>query len=650
MRPALLDALPRSRFTFVVGKGGVGKSTTAAALALHWSANGTPVHLISTDPAPSISDIFGIARGADPRSSPCSSHLTIEELDAKKITDDWLQRVRAPLEQLVEKGTYLDAADVSRLTHLTLPGIDELGAALRLAELTRGDAHIVVDTAPTGHTLRLLETATLIDSWADVFFAMADKVATIAFTMVNARVRMPGEDAVDAMRRTANEFRSALEHAQFVVVTRDGDVVESETRRLIAQLERKMLRVAAIVTVQSQAAPSYVVAQVAPVELIHVPRLDNATGCDGLRAWSSAVTARAVTDHATTDHAATDHAARAQAARAEAGAVDGSGSGGPVRPVREWLTSHNQKLFWFAGKGGVGKSTCAAAAALAFARDRDVVLCSTDPAGSIGDVLALEHGAVGTSVAPRLRVLQIDAASELDRWRSAYRAEADAIFEQLGVGGSATLDRNIMSAIWDAVPPGIDELFALSEIIDAARSTETIVVDAAPTGHFLRLVEAPELALDWTHAILRILLKYGVAGKLEGFSERVLAFAKQLKHLRTIMVDAASCGAFVVTLEELVVQAQTARLAQELERIGIPVAATIVNRVPQSGHEALQGAPSDASSGAPSDASSGASSDASSIAASFATRRGACIIAPLMTAPPTGAHRLDAFVDQWRIA
>jgi arsenite-transporting ATPase len=606
MRPPLLDA-PRSRFTFVVGKGGTGKSTTASSLALAWADAGNPTHLISTDPAPSLADIFGLRDLAKPRASRCSDRLTLEELDARRVADDWIARVRAPLEQIVEQGTYLDATDVSRITHLTLPGIDELAAALRITELAHEDNTVVVDTAPTGHTLRLLDAADLIDSWANVFSAMADKVATIAMTMVNARVRLPGEEAVEQMRATAATFRDTLATAHFVVVTRGTDVVIAETERLLDELHKRHLCIAAVVVVHAHDR-SFAGEDMSRVDalvegdggaaVIHVPGLATAIGCDGLRAWASAASgsARIPSDDGSAEPAAR-HVPSADTADA-----------------RSWLTSHKQTLFWFAGKGGVGKSTCAAAAAVALSDDRDVLLCSTDPAGSLSEVLALSGQPHDDLVAPRLRAWQVDAAAQLDRWREQYRDEAERVFDSLGVGGTATMDRNIMTALWDAVPPGIDELFAMGEILDAAGTGQVVVVDAAPTGHFLRLIESPEIALEWTHAILRILLKYGVAAALEGFSERVLAFARQLKHLRSVMTDESMCGVVVVTQDEPIIRAQTARLMEDVAGAGMHVIAQVENRATSNG------------------------------------RTTAGIRAPQMAAPPAGVESLRNFIDRWQLA
>jgi arsenite-transporting ATPase len=474
---------------------------------------------------------------------------------------------------------------------------------------------VVVDTAPTGHTLRLLDAAELIDSWAAVFSAMADKVATIAMTMVNARVRLPGEDAIEEMRSTAQSFRDALRNAEIILVTRESDVVLAESQRLANEIRKRDLRIAAVVVVRTNEVPvtreedagiRRLLQGDSGAALIHAPRLKYATGCESLRAWS----AGAAASHDTTRD---DGPMDAPAERREGAAAFAAKQSG-----RGWLTSHTQKLFWFAGKGGVGKSTCACAAALALSDTRDVLICSTDPAGSLREVLAVDGQLAGGAVAPRLRALQVDAAAQLDEWRSRYRTEADQMLDSLGVGGSATMDRNIMSAIWDAVPPGIDELFALGEILDAADTDQVIVVDAAPTGHFLRLIESPETALEWTHAILRILLKYGVAGAMEGLSERVLAFARQLKHLRAMMTDPAACGVMLVGLDEPIIRAQTARLAADVEHSGMHVLGMVCN--------------------------------CTTTAAPFDSIRAAKVVAPRMAPPPTGIAGLTAFINEWRVA
>ncbi|MEO5511059.1 MAG: ArsA-related P-loop ATPase [Longimicrobiales bacterium] len=629
-RPRLLQAPPVGRFTFVVGKGGVGKSTTAAAIALGWAESNHAIHLLSTDPASSVADVFGARTLADAlhtaTPSSCTPRLLLEELDAQRITDDWLQRVRAPLEQLMVQGTYLDAEDVTRLTHLTLPGVDEIAAALRIAELACGDRHVVVDTAPTGHTLRLLDTPQLIESWAAVFRAMSDKVATIALTMVGARFRMPGENVVDELRSVAAVLRTALADASFVVVTREGAVVAAETQRLIAELHARRLRVAAIVHVGSfkrSTAPS----GDGPA-MIQAPRLVETSGCDALRLWVATATAF------TAEGA--ESAESADTVSLETPLSDPSRSD-PSLSALDWVDSLAQRMLWFAGKGGVGKSTCAAAVALRLSSTRRVLLCSTDPAGSQKDVLSLQVAPDGRMVRPNLRVQQVDAAAELRTWKARYRAAVDNIFDQLGVGGTATFDRDIMTALWDAVPPGIDELFSLSDLLDAAGTDETVVIDSAPTGHFLRLIQSPEVALEWSHAIMRILIKYGVAGELEGFAERMLAFSKQLKELRATLVDASVCGVIIVTLEEPVVEAETLRLESTLAGDGIHVLARIVNRASGCANGANR-----------SRAGAQTALDSASVRRSVSTVT--ILRAPALTVPPVGLTGVEAFLAQWELA
>jgi arsenite-transporting ATPase len=221
---------------------------------------------------------------------------------------------------------------------------------------------------------------------------------------------------------------------------------------------------------------------------------------------------------------------------------------------------------------------------------------------------------------PGLRVLQVDAAARLREWRDGSRAEARELVAAAGPGGPL-LDRNILDALWDAVPPGIDELFALSEIMDAAETGELIIVDAAPTGHFLRLLESPGVALEWTHAVLRMVLRYHAAGALGDFSERMLAFARQLKHLRAMFSDPAASGVFVVTLEEPVVGAQTDRLTAALRAADVPVIGHIVNRARRS-----------------------------SVAGMRAPAGVLTLRAPDLPSPPTGVQELERFLAQWELA
>ncbi|MGQ0813764.1 MAG: ArsA family ATPase, partial [Gemmatimonadota bacterium] len=241
MMEKLLARAP-TRFIFVVGKGGVGKTTTAAAIAVALADANQSTHLISTDPAHSLRDLI-------PES--CSSKLELEEFDARKYADVFFQRLRAPFIELIERGTYLDAADAASFLDLSIPGIDEVMGALRLVELLDSHAQrIVVDTAPTGHTLRLLESATIIESWVNAGRAMAEKASAVSAALVGQPVPLSAMPLLEQWQKAAKRFETeVIQRGTAIVVTRGGVVVEKETQRLITDLERRALDVGATVAV-----------------------------------------------------------------------------------------------------------------------------------------------------------------------------------------------------------------------------------------------------------------------------------------------------------------------------------------------------------------------------------------------------------------
>jgi arsenite/tail-anchored protein-transporting ATPase len=105
-----------------------------------------------------------------------------------------------------------------------------------------------------------------------------------------------------------------------------------------------------------------------------------------------------------------------------------------------------------------------------------------------------------------------------------------------------------------------------------------LILDTAPTGHFLRLMAMPELALDWTHRIMRILLKYRAVGGLDAPAGPLIRLAKRFRALRERLADPSRTAIVVVTLEEALVLAETRRLVQRLDGMGLSAAALLVNR------------------------------------------------------------------------
>ena len=490
------------RFVFVVGKGGVGKTTTAATLALRYADQGESTHLISTDPAHSLRDFFG--------SQKINAPLVIEEFDARAYADRFFEQLRAPFAELIERGSYLDARDAASFLDLSIPGIDEVMSAFRLVELLDSDArHIIVDTAPTGHALRLLDAADVIDSWINAGRALAEKAGVVATALVGAQVRLQAESILDEWETSAQQYRAILREAGAIVVSRPGHVIEAETERLTEQLTKRGITTIENVVIDRTAFPANV----------------------------------------------------AQ----------------PANAAAPWISRIEARLIWVAGKGGVGKSTCASAIATLLGETRRVCLVSTDPAGSLSEILDVSITSELTEVAPGLVARQIDAVGEFNRMRTQYRDAVNEVFESLGLDQSANLDRRVLEAVWDFAPPGIDEIISLIEIVDHANDFDVLVIDSAPTGHFLRLIEMPQIALDWVHSLLRLIVKYGATASLDALARDLLAFAKRLRQLISDL-SSGTTAVFVVTLAEPMVRTETARLSTSLRRANVPIAATILNR------------------------------------------------------------------------
>jgi anion-transporting ArsA/GET3 family ATPase len=152
--------------------------------------------------------------------------------------------------EIIESGTWLDEADVAGFGRLALPGVDEMMAVLRLSELAAGTARVVVDTAPTGHMLRLLDAGDVHEGIARTLRAMAAKADAVAGAMTGRAVRMRGESIIDELEASVRVWREdVLRRAAFVVVTRPDAVVGAETAQLLAGLEQRRLRVAAVLGV-----------------------------------------------------------------------------------------------------------------------------------------------------------------------------------------------------------------------------------------------------------------------------------------------------------------------------------------------------------------------------------------------------------------
>jgi arsenite-transporting ATPase len=247
----------------------------------------------------------------------------------------------------------------------------------------------------------------------------------------------------------------------------------------------------------------------------------------------------------------------------------------------------------FGGKGGVGKTTVAAAAAIALAslrpKDRVLVL-STDPAHSLGDAfdtpLSDEERPVPGGPS-NLVARELDAALAWAAQRDRYRSAIDDVFSSIFRGRmDATFDRVVLEDLLDLAPPGIDELLALVTITEALTPParfDLVVVDTAPTGHTLRLLELPRKALDWVHALMSTILKYRNVVGLGEFASDLTKLARDLRGLIALLTDPARAAFVAVARPAVLPRLETERLARELHALGVPLAAILANAVTEPG-------------------------------------------------------------------
>jgi len=238
------------RYIFFGGKGGVGKTTAAAATALfllNKLKHNESILLFSTDPAHSLSDSLEVKIGNRlvEVKQLRGARLFAYEMDASLALERFREAHGKVLAEIAERGTLLDEEDINQLLSLSLPGLDEVMSLFELSELDREGkyAHIIVDTAPSGHTSRLLRLPEVFARIVKTLDLMGDKHRYIVAHFAR---RKPVADEVDIFLRDLNERIAAVrkllhdsEQTSFTLVTIPEAMAVRETQRYLELLREQ---------------------------------------------------------------------------------------------------------------------------------------------------------------------------------------------------------------------------------------------------------------------------------------------------------------------------------------------------------------------------------------------------------------------------
>ena len=525
-------------FLFFTGKGGVGKTSLACATAVELAGRGKAVLLVSTDPASNVGQVFDMAIGNRVTPIAAVPNLSALEIDPQAAAQAYRDRIVGPVRGVLPDSVVRSIEEqLSGACTTEIAAFDEFTGLLTSTDLAQRYAHIVFDTAPTGHTIRLLQLpgawsgfldagkgdASCLgplaglekqrDQYRAAVAALADSTRTRLVLVARAQRSTLREAA-----RTHDELAELGIDQQFLVVNgvypRDGAGGDPLAQAVCRREQQELAALPAAL----QALPRDEVA-LKPFNLVGVDALRRL-----LRETEDVTGAQ--------PPALPPLQAPSLASLVDEIAVSGHG------------------LVMLMGKGGVGKTTLAAAVAVELAlRGHDVHLTTSDPAAHLADTL---DGAL-----PHLTVDRIDPQAETARYRQHVMETKGA---KLDAHGRALLEEDLRSPCTEEIAV----FQAFSRVIrEAAR--KFVVMDTAPTGHTL-------LLLDATGAYHREIVR-----QLRGSSVRYHTPMMQLQ-------DPDSTKVLLVTLAETTPVLEAANLQADLRRAGIEPWAWVINNCVAASH------------------------------------------------------------------
>ena len=525
-----LDHPPR--FLFFTGKGGVGKTSIACATAIHLATSGQRVLLVSTDPASNVGQVFGITIGNQITTVAEVPNLSALEIDPQAAAQAYRDRIVGPVRGVLPEAIVKGIEEqLSGACTTEIAAFDEFTGLLVNSTLTQAFDHIVFDTAPTGHTIRMLQ---LPGAWSGFLEAGKGDASCLGPLAGLEKQRSQYKAAVDALADASKTRLVLVARAQLATLK---EAARTHDELAGIGLAKQYLVINGVFPA-AQASHDPLAQAIVDREQAALANLPGAlsslpTDQIGLKAFNLvglAALRQLLT--ASSDVASTP----------DAPSQDPVVHAPSLSSLVDGIALEGHGLVMLMGKGGVGKTTLAAAVAVALAkRGYPVHLTTSDPAAHLMETLhgTLEH----------LTVSRIDPHEVTEAYRAQVLASKGA---KLDAAGRAVLEEDLRSPCTEEIAV----FQAFSRVIREA-GKKFVVMDTAPTGHTL-------LLLDATGAYHRdVVRQMGSQGH----------FTTPMMQLQ----DPTQTKVLIVTLAETTPVLEASNLQADLRRAGIEPWAWVIN-------------------------------------------------------------------------